>query len=175
VHLIPCQSAISGHCNLQHASDAPQLSGVGSSSKQFQQNWWKEEPRMNYFYKAFTETSSPYLLFVTVEAWTVDRIRRPTEMHHGIFYFECTSIMPGPWPCAANKQATLSSPPTNKLCFRITKQKNNTPMWELSLSQASFHSFSRVILNCRWQGWKAWHSMVQRGKGVRGKGLLFFS
>lgn len=30
--------------------------------------------------------------------------------------------MPGPWPCAADKQATLSSPPTNKLRFRITKQ-----------------------------------------------------
>lgn len=45
-------------------------------------------------------------------------------------------------------------------------------MWELSLSQASFHSLSNVTLNCRWQGWKAWHSMVQRGTGV---GASFFS
>lgn len=48
-------------------------------------------------------------------------------------------------------------------------------MWELSLSQASFHSLSKVTLTCRWQGWRAWHSMVQRrGWGWGGEsGLLF--
>lgn len=45
-------------------------------------------------------------------------------------------------------------------------------MWESSLSQASFHSLFEVTLNCRWQRWKAWHSTVQRGKGV-GKGRTF--
>lgn len=47
-------------------------------------------------------------------------------------------------------------------------------MWELSLSQASFHSLSKVKLNCRWRGWKAWHSMVQKERGWKGKGFFFF-
>lgn len=48
-------------------------------------------------------------------------------------------------------------------------------MWDLSLSQASFHSLSQVTLNCRWQGWKVCHCMVQRRKGDGGGKAFFFS
>lgn len=84
MHLISHQSAISGHSDLQHAADTSQLPGVDSSFSQFPTELMKEGT--NYFYKASTEKSSPYLLFLAVEAMTVDRVRRPTEMHHGILY-----------------------------------------------------------------------------------------
>lgn len=119
------------------------------------QNWPKKEPRASCFYKASTEF---FTLLVVCNSGSMDSGQgkeAPLRCIMGCHTLQCTSIMPGPWPCAANKQATLSSLPTNKLWFRITKKTKNTPMWESSLSQASFHSFPKVILNCRWQGWKA--------------------
>lgn len=97
--------------------------------------------------------------------------RRPTEIHCGTFEISLilkrTSVMPGPWPCSANKQATLSSFPINKLLQNKKKQKKNTPMWELSLSQASFHS----LWHSRWQMERvAFHV----GEGVGGKGFLSY-
>lgn len=133
----------------------------------------RTDQRRNYFCKAVSEKSLPCCL--TVGALTVDRVRRPTEMQHGILYLKCTSVIPVQWPCAAIEQATLSSPSTNKTLYQNSKNKpnkKNTPMWESSLSQASFHSLFEVTLNCRWQRWKAWHSTVQRGKGVGKEGLF---
>jgi len=76
VHLISYQPAISVGRNPQRESDGPKLSGVDSSSGQFPTELTKDTISTKH---PLEKKSSPNLLFVTVEAWTVDIV------HNGIF------------------------------------------------------------------------------------------
>lgn len=170
MHLISYQSTISAHCTEQYSSDAPQLSGVDSLQISSQQNWPKKELLLQ---------GSQWEVFALLSNSRSINSGQGKAAHWDATWdfilkmHLCNTC--NTWPCAAIEQATLSSPSTNKTLYQNSKNKpnkKNTPMWESSLSQASFHSLFEVTLNCRWQRWKAWHSTVQRGKGVGKEGLF---
>lgn len=81
----PHRSAMSGRCSLHHTSD-----GCFTVWSGF---FFKPVPSRTdgrRYLKLCLQGSHwelvTYLLFLTVEAWTVDRVRRPAEIHHGVNY-----------------------------------------------------------------------------------------
>lgn len=80
----------------------------------------RTDQRRNYFCKAVSEKSLPCCL--TVGALTVDRVRRPTEMQHGILYLKCTSVIPViPDPALPSSRLRYPLPLQTKLFIRIAK------------------------------------------------------